>query len=274
MQARDSGITNLSIPKQRVRQMEDTSRAVDPVSQHALTSLRSLGLRGDLIFPPPEDPDKHPALRKALIINHCEHMLLGDYALHYGGTVKRLFHRVLAMPREGRHNLICDSPLVEYDVKSCHPFLLLKFFSDKKEQEKYHEMLQQDIYKMIANEMGLADRQSAKEDLQKVVNSRYKEASLMASQPVFEFFHSHLPKFAEEILFLRRDLAPTLQSFEAKLMVKELGQECLRRGMLWVPMHDGFICEEHQGEEIESMAMAIFEKHIGFVPRLESSPLR
>ena len=272
-QALDSGITNIVIPKKRVKSIEDTSQPTDQVSEHALASLRSLRVRQELIFPPPQDKDQDPVVRKGLILTHCEHLLFGDFGLRYGKNVKRLYHRLLAMPREGRVNMMADTPMTEYDVKTCHPFLLLTFFSDRQEREKYAEMLEWDIYTQIHEEMGLSGRPEAKIDFQRVVNMRWKEANYMANEPVVQFFYKHFPKFTGEVLYLRNDLAPALQSLEARLLIKELGNECVRKDLQWIPMHDGFISATHQGEEIKSIAVAILKKHIGFTPHLSSSPI-
>ncbi len=161
----------------------------------------------------------------------------------YGRNVKRLFHRVLSMPKEGRCNLTRWSPLAEYDVRACHPLLMLKFFTDPTERDRYAKMLQEDIYTLIGKELKIDSRTQIKTDLQRVLNLKKKTAEWMSNQPVFHFYHHHFPTFAEEFIFKRNDIATCLQNFEASLMVQKLGKFCLEHHLFWIPMHDGFIAQ-------------------------------
>ena len=172
------------------------------------------------------------------------------------------------MPREGRCNLTYHCPLAEYDVRTCHPFLMLSLFTVPAERSLYAEMLKGDIYRRIKDEMGIDDREQVKDDFQRVVNFGHKTPDWMAKQYVFQFYHAHFPHFAEQVLFARNDLARHLQNYEAALMVQKLGRYCLEKSLFWIPMHDGYISSLHTGQAIAAQASNIIEEAVGLVPQI------
>src|ERR1035441_498567 len=117
--------------------------------------------------------------------------------------------------------------------------------------------------------MGIDDRKQVKQDFQRVVNIGHKTADWMAKQYVFQFYHSHFPTFAEQVLFLRKDLAQYLQNLEARLMVERLGTFCREQDLFWMPMHDGFIARMDQGGAISRQASTIIEAEVGLAPHIE-----
>src|SRR5262249_9082795 len=150
------------------------NRPRDAASHYALDCLSRLKVAEQLTFPPPDDPSKDWGIRKARIKWHCDHIFNGDYSLRYGRHVRRLYHRVVLMPKEGRCNLLFPLPSVEYDVRTCHPLLMLALFADPVERTKYAELLSGDIYSRIGEEMGICNRKRVKEDFQRVVNLSHK----------------------------------------------------------------------------------------------------
>jgi len=179
------------------------------------------------------------------------------------------------MPSEARCNLyhVSGFPLAEYDVRTCHPFLMLKFFTDVQERNRYAEMLSSDIYTQIGDEMQIGDRDQIKKDFQRVCNSPHKNSGWISKQPVFQFYHKHFPNFAEQFIFKRKDLAACLQNFEASLLVKKLGAFCREQNLFWILMHDGFIARRDQGGVIAGQASRIILDAVGFSPRIECKPL-
>lgn len=203
----ESGTCVVDFERKRIRLPRPENKPRDPASEHALECLSKLRVAETLTFPPPKDSTKNADIRKAHIKWHCEHIMSGDFSLRYRKNVKRLYHRVLLMPKEGRCNLTYSWPLAEYHVRACHPFLMLKLFTDPIERTKYAAMVSGDIYTIIKNEMGITNRQTVKDDFQRVVNIGHKTAEWMAKQYVFQFYHDHFPTFAEQVLFQRKDLA-------------------------------------------------------------------
>jgi hypothetical protein len=271
--AMEKGTCIIDLERKRIRLPRPKNKPTDPVSEYAIECLSKLRVAETLTFPPPQDPSKNPDVRRARIRWHCEHIHGGDFSLHYGRNVKRLYHRVVLMPSEGRCNLTYCLPIAEYDVRTCHPVLMLGFFTHPDERTKYAEILSGDIYARIGQEMGIEDRKRVKEDFQRVVNISHKTSDWMAKQYVFQFYHGHFPTFAEEVLFKRKDLAARLQNLEALLTVKQLGAFCRERNLFWIPMHDGFIARTDQGEMIAGAAKGLIRDAVGFTPRIESAPL-
>ena len=272
--AMDSGVVVVDLARKRIRLPKPKNYPIDPVSQYVLDCLRQLKVAEVLAYPPTHDPHHDPDIRKTRIRWHCEHILAGDYSLHYGKKVNRLYHRVLSMPSEGRCNLTHCFPLAEYDVKTCHPLLMLKFFQNPQERAAYAQMLAGDIYQIIGQEMHEPSRDAVKENFQKVVNAGKKYAVWMANQIVYQFFHQHFPDFAEKVLFARNDLATVLQRYEAKLMVQQLGQYCLENNLFWIPMHDGFISRLDQGHQIMDIAKQIISEAVGIIPQIDPEPIK
>lgn len=272
--ALESGTCLVDFEKQRIRLPRPKNKPKGPVSEYALECLSQLEVAETLVYPPPEDPSKNADIRKARIKNHCEHIFAGDFSLSYGRNVRRLGHRVLWMPKEGRCNLrYRGAAIAEYDVRTCHPLLMLSFFTNAIERAKYAEMLAGDIYSRVGQEMKIDDRRRVKEDFQRVVNFSHKTADWMAKQYVFQFYHRHFPTFAEQVLFQRNDLAPCLQNFEALLMVERLGAFCREKELFWIPMHDGFIARMDQGDAISGQASKIIQEAVGLAPQITRKPI-
>jgi len=270
--AMETKTCTVDFERKRVRLPKPDNKPRGPVSEYALECLSKLQVAETLTFPPPEEPSKNSDIRKARIKWHCEHIAGGDFSLRYGKKVKRLYHQVVLMPKEGRCNLRYDYPLMEYDVRTCHPLLMLKLFTNPVERTKYAAMLSGDIYTTIGREMGYA-RKRVKEDFQKVVNIGHKTPDWMAKQYVFQFYHEHFPAFAVEVLFHRKDLAQYLQDLEATLMVQRLGSFCREHGLFWIPMHDGFIARADQGGAISERAKVIIQAEVGLAPHIDCTPL-
>jgi len=262
-----TGTCNVEFERRRVRLPVPNNTPTDAASEYALQCLNQLEVRKHLVYPPPEDPSKNAAKRKSRIREHCEHIVAGDFSLHYGPKVKRLYHRVVLMPKEGRCNLEYHRRLVEYDVQTCHPVLLLSLFSDADERKTYADMLVSDIYKRIGEDMGVSTRQQVKHDFQRIVNTGQKRLGWMLEQYPFKFYVYHFPKFAK-VLHQRTDLANFLQNFEARLMVQVLGNYCRSNGLFWIPMHDGFMSTQHDGELISAFAREVFFRAVNFTPTI------
>ena len=268
--ARASGTLIVDFKRQRVRLPRPKNNPTDAASEYALQCLKKLSVAKELRFPPPRDPSKDPAIRMVRIREHCEGIAGGDFRLKYGKNVGRLYHRVVAMPSEGRCNLTFPHPLYEFDVATCHPVLMLSLFDDSAERKHYAEMLAGDIYQQIGDDMGVPTRKQVKDDFQRIVNSGQKRLGWILKQYPFQFYVYHFPKFAK-VLRRRTDLAFFLQNFEARLMVQKLGSFCRDKNLFWVPMHDGFLSREDHGEIISSHAATLVANAVGFSPVVSKS---
>lgn len=178
------------------------------------------------------------------------------------------------MPSEGRRNLrhYCQ-PLIEYDIKACHPFLLVTLIDDAGERKRYAELLAADIYTEIGKAMGIPERERVKSAFLRVVNTERKDREWYQREPVLQFFQERFPRFTRSVLSVRTDLAITLQNFEAELMVQRLGTYCRTEGLFWIPQHDGWLSIVSDGEAIRDYAHKIVSGAVGFPPIFTSHPL-
>ncbi len=260
------GVCTLNFKRKRFRPPIPDNNPTDLVSDYALNCLSKLTVVRDDLFWLPEDP-----ICRSRIKNACENIAYKNFSLGYGLNSKRLFHHVIMMPSEGRRNLINPfRPLVESDVKSCHPLLLLPLITSPKEQNRYRDLLDADIYTSIGNKMGIQERDKIKTDFLSVVNDGDKTQKWYKKQPVFEFFADELPVFTSSVLSIRKDLAIHLQNYESDLMVQHLGNHCHQENLFWFPQHDGWISTEEDNNRIEEIASLIIENAVKKKPIIKS----
>ncbi len=260
--ALSKGLCSLAFHRKRLRVPTSDNHAVDDASRYALHCLSLLQLATDADFCLPDDP-----IHRFLIKDHCEHIFFKDFSLGYGADSKRLYHRVVMMPSEGRRNLRHPLfPLAEYDLKTCHPYLLQTLFTDDSERRRYQELITGDIYTEIGERMGVPEREQVKTDFLRVVNPKEKSAGWLRRQYVFRFFKKQFPRFTDSVLSVRTDLAISMQNLEAELMVQRLGAVCQTEGLFWVPQHDGWISTVSDGEAIRGHAERIVCGAVGFPP--------
>ena len=254
------GVCNLNFKRKRFRSPTPDNRPTDEASHYALKCLSNLNVVRDELFWLPDDP-----IRRSQIKNACENIAFKNFRLGYGLNSKRLFHHVIMMPSEGRCNLRFPFfRLVESDVKSCHPLLLLTLFTDPIERKRYQDLLNADIYTSIGNEMGIQDRDKIKTNFLSVINDGDKTQGWYKKQSVFEFFANEFPIFTKTVLSVRTDLAIYLQNLEAELFVQKLGIRCKENNLFWFPQHDGWISLEEDNLRIKELAKQIIFKEIDF----------
>lgn len=201
----------------------------------------------------------------------------GDFNIRYGDSGRRMFHSIIEMPKTARANLVCKEggpPLFEYDIKSCHPVLLLPLFSDPLEKEKYSLLLDNDIYSTIRDAMGIAeDRAGIKIQFMVCTNSTDRYVGGKRGL-IYQFFQEYFPVFTREVLDIRSDLAAYLQQQESQIMVQGLGRLSLEKNLFWIPCHDGWLgTEEGEGEIIKKVAEAFYQA-TGYRVRIEKTPLQ
>ena len=206
------------------------------------------------------------------------------FNLHYGKKVSRLYHSIILMPSGCRKNLILkenpSKPLFEYDVKSCHPVLLLTLMQDKLEREKFITLLNNDIYTTIGREVGcFCSRDEHKIHFLHFINGGI-------TNYFYHYFLKHLPKTTSVIMDNIDGMASYLQNNEANIMVKllpsflanpnnvlstyikEEGNICWGEwnpeNILYIPQHDGWIGLEEDEEVISRKVKELFYNFTGY----------
>ncbi len=251
--AMDSGMMIRQFNAERAKGSKDRSvlPPAEPWIQFIHNNLKCLSSAKAL--KETHDPETDSACHASAI-----NVFFENFNVRRGKKCRRLFHSVVEMPKEGRANLIwrsTEEPLeCEYDIKSCHPVLLLNLVTDDTERKTYVTFLQRDIYDAIRVCGSIKDtRQGCKDTWASFVNDPNHNHKYSKNNYVYQFYKKHLPILTDTVLN-RSDMALHLQNLEASIMVDELGKFCMEHGIWYVPMHDGFLCKP---ELAKSVAVAV-----------------
>lgn len=270
----------LKFKKKQVHPLRDKSKLTDGVAAFVHENLKRLTVRTDLL-PQANVIDEVDAEGSA------EEIYFQAFNVHYSAKAKRLYHAAILMPKVARKNLILKSdasvPLFEYDVKSCMPVTLLGLIQDPAERTTLTALLDGDIYTAIADESGVTkDRSEIKVDFLKFLNGGVRNY-------VFTFFHAHLPTLAALVLKGKgadKGMAWFGQRVESEIMVQEVPRQLMQtmtapssvnqlahsltsrgnpdEGILYIPMHDGWLGIEQHEQRIAGVVRGEFHRRLGY----------
>ena len=273
--------------KKVVQPLKDRSKLTDDVAAFVHRNLQRLAIRADLL-PQADVIDEVAAEQWA------ETIYRQQFNLKYSGNVKRMFHSVIVMPRVARRNLILKdtptTPLYEYDIKSCHPVLMLALVKKSGEDAKaFTDLLDGDIYSTVARECGVeADRDDMKVDFLKFANGKAKNY-------FHAYFSERFPKLVQFMDKNKKKMAWFCQAVEAKIMTQivprllmcsgnqgatstlNLTQESLICGgdseCFYIPMHDGWLGVERDEAKIAAAVREDFSNRVGFRVTITKTPV-
>ena len=279
--ALESPFVKVRFQKKQAHSLEDHSILTDEMAEFVLANCKRVGIKTDLA-PQMSDVDEVDAE------DFAERIFYGQYNVRYGRKVIRLYHTIIEMPSAARTNLVfSEDPTVhlcEYDVKSCHPVLLLSIMEDKKEKDALRQLLNGDIYTTIANESGVTDdRDTIKKDFLKFANGKTRNY-------FHRYFRKHFPRVTQYIDEHKDGVAAWGQNGEALIMVKEVPQWLMGSAgsraaqslntknsskssltswgnpedILYVPMHDGWLGIEREEMRIGNFVRDRFYEHTQF----------
>jgi hypothetical protein len=263
MAALQSGTTKMEFQRKKIQppRSKPLQPSNDAVADFVGHNLRKLTVAETLL----QGPD---AVTDSMIHDFCWQTFFGDFNLRRGKNCRRLYHAVIEMPKEGRANLrLADSvdELFEYDVKSCHPVLMLGLFTDNTERGRFAQLLDVDVYDGVAAVMDKAlSRDEVKEDFLVAINTSDRRLATLERKWVYRFFEQEFPCFTREVLDVRSDLAIALQNQEADVMVDQLGQWCLANSLFWVPCHDGWLSTASTEQQISTKVRELFFSKVGY----------
>ena len=266
--------------KKQVHPLKDQSELTDKVLRFVHRNLKRLGVRADLL-PQSNVIDDVDAETWA------ERIFFQQFNVHYSAKAKRLYHAAITMPKVARRNFILkENPalaLYEFDIKSCTPVILLGITHDPAERATLTALVDGDIYATIANESGVTkDRDTIKQDFMKFVNGSVQNY-------VYTFFHEHLPSLTEMVMRGKKadkGLAWFGQSVEAEIMVQRVPRQLMDlgtlhnnvqnhltnpltcggnpEGILYIPMHDGWLGVEQDERQIAATVRQEFFRCLGY----------
>lgn len=269
LDARKSGLVRVDFRK-RATPPKDNSDLTDPVIRYAHHCISMLEV--PLTLPSFGDPLTEVAVKE----QGYRPLAHGALNVRYGPNARRLFQPVITMPRVGRRHLrLKDSTeqLFDYDIRSCHPVLLLPRFSDGFERVEFEEMLRCGLYEVIrATTMPRTPRDEVKGLLMATLNEQDRKKA--SKWKVFRFFQRFFPAFTKEVLKQETGLAASLQRAEAEIMVDSLGQFCSENGLFWVPCHDGWLGMEDSEEKIVAEVLRRFQEKTSFWVTITKKGLR
>jgi hypothetical protein len=253
----ESGTMIRNFKAERAKGAKDKSdlSSAEPWIQFIHNNLKCLSIAKTLKEIP--DPETDSATH-----HDAGQIVFENFNVRRGDRCRRLFHSVIEMPKEGRASLIwrrTEKPVeCEYDVKSCHPVLLLTLVTDEEERKRYINFLRRDIYDAIRVYGSIKDtRQGCKDTWAGFVNDPNHSHEYSKNNYVYQFYKKHFPLLTDAIL-KRSDMALHLQNLEADIMVDEVGKECMEHGIWYVPMHDGFLCKPEQVNEVANVVSKAF----------------
>ena len=264
--------------KKVVQPLKDRSKLTDDVATFVHRNLQRLTIRADLL-PQADRVDEVAAEQWA------ETIYWQQFNLKYSKDVKRMFHSVIVMPRVARRNLILKDaptiPLYEYDIKSCHPVLMLALVKRSGDDENaFTDLLNGDIYSTVARDRGVeADRDDMKVDFLKFANGKAKN-----------YFHAYFSKrFPRLVQFMdknKKKMAWFCQAVEAKIMTQIVPRLVMSSGSqdkaikvnlnqvslicggdsecFYIPMHDGWLGVERDEHRIAEAVREDFFKRVGY----------
>jgi hypothetical protein len=266
--------------KKQVQPVRDKSELTDEVAKFVYRNLKRLSVRTDLL--PQADPFDEVAAEDWAEAIHFE-----QFNVHYSPKAKRLYHAAITMPKVARKNLILKAdpalPLFEYDVKSCTPVILLGVAHDPAERATLTSLLDGDIYTAIATEAGVTkERDDIKRDFMLFVNGSVQNY-------VHTFFHTHLPSLTEYLMARKgaeKGMAWFGQAVEADIMAQKVPSHLMNvgganniavqtqptpltcggnpEGILYIPMHDGWLGIERDEQLIAATVRGQFFRCLGY----------
>jgi len=212
-EALEAPIVKVNFKKKQAQPLKDHSEITDEVAKFVLANCQRVGVKEELATQASEEAEVDAE-------DFAERIYWGQFNVRYGGKVSRMFHTVIEMPSTARANLVFkEDPaihLCEYDVKSCHPVLLLAIMEDEREKDGLKELLKGDFYSTVANECGEArERDAIKMDFLKFANGRTRNY-------FHRYFTDHFPRLTNYLDEHKDGVAAFGQNGEAVIMVDEV----------------------------------------------------
>ena len=203
--------------------------------------------------------------RSILVRQNAELVRFGAINLRGGAKQRRITHCLTRCPREMRSCFLLKShPLIEYDIPTCQPILLLALSGGlpNSELREYRDVLHSDIYTALTAH---GDRERAKKEFLRFAFGSYKSKNQFG-----ENFQERFPALSKRIREFesaspnRVTLSCYLQDLEAEICIYSVVRQCMGRSIFVVPVHDAFLVEPESFAFINSFVKTEFERRFNF----------
>lgn len=221
---------------------------------------------------------------------HAMRFMAGKYDAVIGKKDGRFHANYTYAPREFRSLLRYDGhqSFVEGDVAACHFHFLLGEITNSKERiQMEQDLISPDPYlSMCGNPKGVgrdALKQSShvfkfgtRADVRLFV-SDYESALMVPyrEQVFFRHLSTRYPVFAEAMATKKithpkhkSAYSCALMKRESAVMVHAVGERCMAEGLVYLPVHDGFMTLPSQYDRVCEIVVEEFKASTGSVPRI------
>lgn len=214
----------------------------------------------------------------------------GKFDLKIDPKTQRLDAIYLRAPKEFRKLLRFDGqPFVEGDVAACHFHFFLREMTDPEERKRMEsDLVSADPYlSMCGNPVGVS-----REDLKQSSHTfKYGNRTIrmgpMTDWDWHDFvqykkglFYRHIAKRFPKFAFAmsakpishkkhRSKFACDVMAEESKVMVYQVGERCQSEGLVYLPVHDGFMTLPDQYDRVCQIVTECFQSETGSVPKIK-----
>lgn len=159
--------------------------------------------------------------------------------------------------------------LVEYDVVSCQPFLLLGIMKDEDEKRRWYELIKKDIYTEIGKIIGSSEtRDELKIRFYKEV--LFGKNHVTVNSKIFKELRKEFPKLCQTILDIKKGdykaMARELQKFESDIVLGRVSLRCRILGLDVLTVHDSLFVKPEDKDVVSEIFDEEFERYMGYKP--------
>ena len=240
--------------------LKDKSKICNAAQKYTLQCLEKVSIDQaafDLITQNQTD------IRKVLSNRTLLHLRNKKYDIRGGINQRRIYNVITECPKEVRACLTLNGEkLIEADIKSAQPLLLLSLYDDINcpEAIEYKKCLNQDFYFFFH----ASNRDQAKKQfLYFAFGDRMQKTKF--SQKFQKYFPILYAKIRE---FNGSELALKLQNLESDIMNYNVLLQCKERQVFTITIHDGFLCKLDDFNCIKKMIIECVSSKLQVEPQI------
>lgn len=174
--------------------------------------------------------------------------------LRKGRAVNRIYSLMTSAPRQLRGCLLLDGkPLVEIDVKSCQPALLITLCPEN-EKAAFADLLGKDFYSLSKS-----GRDKAKKEFGQFAFGKYRRKNSLG-----EAIRAQFPGLFGAVRSFDGSLARHLQNLEAEICIGRVVPRLMAEGIHATTAHDAFFVRPADAQRAQEIVKEEFSAALGF----------